>query len=274
MPRYEMREFVISEEAQKASRLLRRYFQILTSNLAIPKNCRNWMGWPEYVTAAIDCAVEIERLMFLNEFVWIGSDYLDSKERFAAFGHDMNFNQYMHSFEGFSEVIHHYQYRNNVSAHALPVEKKSSVSTINDLFKLAENYGFEPLEMLEVCIILTKDVVVNAGPDCEFFSRYITNDSRTNHLEEFDIDEWESLRCQAFGRFGEITLIHPRSVPNEHSNSIYGASRTYTYSPTLKKNKKCQPKLDLLYLGNSLMSGLSIIQHKGDSVKSAIETNN
>lgn len=280
MPRYEMREFVISEETQRASRLLRRYFQLLTSDTSIPKNCRNWMGWNEYVTAAIDCTVEIERLMFANEFVWIGSDYLDSSERFAAFGHDKNFDEYMYTFERFSEVLDHYESNacagKNAFAHMLPVERKSKSSTsITDLFHLADDYQLQPLEMLQVCLLLTKDVVVNAGPDCEFFARYITNDSRTNRLEEFDIDEWENLRCRAFGRFGEITRTRPRGpVQKEYSTSIYRGSYTQTSFSTVKRNRKCEPKLDLVYSGNDLLSGLAVVECKADFVRSVIEMDN
>ena len=235
------------------------------------------MGWNEYVTAAIDCTVELERQMFINEFVWVGSDYLDSSERFAAFGIDQNFDQYMYSFDNFSQVIDHYESSavKNLSAHVLPVEKKSKVSSsITDLFQLAKNYQLEPTEMMSICLLLTKDIVINAGPDCEFFTRLLTNDSRTNYLDDFDIDEWEELRCRAFGRFGEITRTRPRNVVQREHTPIYRGSYIQTSFSTVKRKRKCEPKLELLYSGDELLSGLAVIECKTDFVRSVIEMDN
>jgi hypothetical protein len=245
---YEVHKYYFPRDASNRIRWVRKYFQKLDSK-DIPLMYKRRKSWVEYAELALLILNRIHNLTSRNCVIFAGSKCV-SPIAWAIFGPSGGMAQMQ--FAGIVDIANYYKKQYLDSEQCYPVDihfKKGS----NWAPKIASSFERIPLNSpnfwMTVALLLTYDLIHNCGPDCHEFFELFTNDYRVGS-DDFNLEEWEELRCQILGVPGRVRIPHMKGIVKR---------REYVQQPLIieeeKKPYRSQIKIELLFEGKELVAG-------------------
>ncbi len=238
----------LTEEVGRAMRVVRKHFRILTAYSNLPEGTSRYDGWWDFAAISVRLMLRLDAYLDYNASLSIGSGYISEKPWINFGGYE---SQSEYRLNHLFELIDLYdeqlsgQYK---SFYDIPY-----TSDLQSIIRLSLKYELSVESMVGVCLLFTRDLLYQCGPDCEMFFDLFTNDGRDNP-ENLDLDLWETNRIRLWGRFGAL-----RSRNSYYSQREYESYEHYFYQPRKLKLKKCQPVFELLSI-NQLFKGISPIK--------------
>lgn len=241
----------LAREAAAASRMVRKYFRIMTQDRPVVAESGRFEGWWDFAEVAVRLMARLENSVEYGMEVVIGSNYL-SDYPWAVFGNTRVGAR--NKFAQFSQIIDHYDKHlsdTNRVEYTIPFNSDGE-----DVYKMANRHDLSPATMFAACLLLTRDMIYHGGPDCDLFFDLYTNDIRDTP-DTIDLDEWEKTRCRMFGRFGEVEFPDPRFVESRGPRQVMGFAQ-WTPPVTPPKFRKCNVELKLMSAHEPLMAGMEM----------------